>query len=89
MLKPINDWVLTKPLEKKEKITDSGILLVTKKQDAIKLVEIISFGPDANKNSLLKANQIVMVPSNTGIKVEKDNEVYEIAKEHNFLGVVE
>lgn len=89
MLKPTNDWIVTKPLPQKDKITDSGIVLVTKEQESTKLVEIISFGPGANKNSFLKAGDTVMVPLHTGIKVEYENESFELAKEENFLGVIE
>ena len=89
MLKPTNDWILTKPLPQKDKVTDSGIVLVTNQQEAVKLVEIISFGPAANKDSSLKAGDIIMVPTQTGIKVEHEDEVFEMAKEQNFLGVIE
>jgi len=89
MLKPTTDWILTKPLKQKDKVTDSGIVLVTKEPENVKLVEIISFGPGANKDSSLKAGDIVMVPSQTGLKVEHEDEVFEMAKEGNFLGVIE
>lgn len=89
MLKPTTDWILTKPVAQKEKVTDSGIVLVTKEEDSTKLVEIVSFGPGANKDSSLKAGDIVMVPTQTGYKVEFDGEAFEMAKEQNFLGVIE
>jgi len=89
MLKPTNEWILTKPIKQEEKITDSGILLVTKEEETIKYVEILSFGPEANKHSLLKAGDIVMVPTHTGLKTEHEDTEYEFAKEKNFLCVME
>ncbi len=88
MLKPTNDWIVTKPLPKKEKVTDMGLFLLNQ-EEPLKLVKIISFGPAANKNSILKAGDIVMVPTKTGISVEYKEETFEMAKEQNFLGVME
>ena len=89
MLKPTGEWILTKPLEKDEKVTQSGLVLVTKQQDAVKLVEIISFGPDANTDLFLSEGEVVMVPQHTGLKIEHEDEEYEMAKQENFLGVIE
>ena len=89
MLKPINEWILTKPVVEKENVTASGLVLIKKQEVATKLVEIISIGPEANKDGSLKAGDIVLVPSHTGIKIKQNNEDYEMAKEANFLGVVE
>jgi len=89
MLKPTNDWIVTKPLPKKEDKDSSIIMLNAFKVEPLKLVKIISFGPTANKSSTLKAGDIVMVPTKTGIAVEHEDDTFEMAKEQNFLGVME
>lgn len=89
MLKPTNDWIVTKPIVEKEKKTEAGILLVSKLNDPTKRVEIISFGPEANKDGSLKVGDVVLVPTKTGIKVEHENDVFEMTKEKNFLGIID
>ena len=91
MLKPTKDWVVTKPLpQKEETVTPSGLILIKDPTPpTTKLVEIISFGPAANKHSSLKAGDIVLVDARTGIATLHDGVTYEMAKEKNFLGVIE
>jgi co-chaperonin GroES (HSP10) len=88
MLKPTNDWVVTKVVEIEEK-NDNLIRLVTNDKDETKYVEILSFGPEANKYGDLKVGDIVMVPTKSGIKTRHEDVEYEMAKEKNFLGVYE
>lgn len=88
MLKPTNDWVVTKVVTFEEKCPGK-IHLVTSQVEDTKYVEIISFGPEANKYGDLKVGDIVMVPTKTGIKTKHDDVEYEMAKEKNFLGIYE
>jgi co-chaperonin GroES (HSP10) len=89
MLKPTRDWVLTKNTEdNKEKITASGLVLL-RAVNKHKIVEIVSFGPEANKSKTLKVGDRVLVPLESGVKATHENEEYEMAKEKNFLGIIE
>jgi co-chaperonin GroES (HSP10) len=89
MIKSTGDWVLTEVLEEKEKVTDSGIVVVGKQQKSTKVVKIVSFGPEANKESYLKKGDLVLVPANTGVIMKYEDTTYESHKEHSFLGVLE
>ena len=90
MLKPIGEWILTEAIEQAERTTPSGLVLpVTAAKEKTKLVRIISFGPESNPEGQLKTGDIVLVPSHTGLKVEHENKEYEMAKETNFLGVLD
>lgn len=85
-LKPTKDWILTQEVKEEEQ---EGLIKLVRKDEPTKKVRIISFGPGANKSNLLKEDDIVLVPVHTGLKHEADEEEFEFAKEHNFLGVVE
>ena len=88
MLRPTSDWILTKAVEVEERKIGL-IIVVSDKKDSTKYVELISFGPDANKSGQLHVGDIVLVPTVSGIKTKHEDVEYEMAKEQNFLGVYE
>lgn len=88
-LKPTKDWILTQVVEVEEKNDSPIIQLKNPKAETVKVVKIVSFGPDSNKSSLLKEGDRVMVLSHTGVKHKSGDDEFEFAKEHNFLGIVE
>ena len=88
MLKPTKDWIVTKPLEQKEKVTASGIILPGAKE-TVKLLKIVRMGPDANKSGELKVGDIVMADHRAGVKVKDGDEEFELTKESAFFGVME
>jgi co-chaperonin GroES (HSP10) len=89
MLKPTSDWVVTKVVKEEDTVTAGGLFLVRPLQQTTKCVEIISFGPEANKYGDLKVGDIVVTAVQMGIKTVHEDVEYELAKEKNFLGVVE
>lgn len=90
MLKPTKDWIVTKPIEVKDTETISGILIPNMYQaQGVKLVELVSFGPGVDAIEELKAGDVVMVPSTTGLPIDHEGTKYEMAKAENFLGMME
>jgi co-chaperonin GroES (HSP10) len=88
MIKPQSDWILTKVVDVVPRHVGL-IVIVSDKKDATKYVEIVSFGPEANKGKDLSVGDIVLVPTVSGIKTVHEDVEYEMAKEQNFLGIYE
>lgn len=89
MLKPQSDWVVTKQIKSPEQKPHTLVLVINPAKEQTKFVEIVSFGPEANKENYLKVGDIVIVPEVSGIKTKHEDVEYEMAKEKNFLAVWE
>jgi co-chaperonin GroES (HSP10) len=89
MIKPQKEWILTKIIKTEEKISSGGVILPSMYKDPVKYAQIISIGPEANPTDELKVGDIIICPLKTGLKIEYNNEEYELMKAQNFYGIVE
>ncbi len=93
-LRPLDDGVVIKPTEAKEK-TAGGIFLPDTAKEKPQTGKVIAVGPgrmlDNGKRSPMniKKNNEVIYPRYLGSDVEIDGEKYVILKERDILGIVE
>lgn len=93
-LRPLDDGVVIKQLEAKEK-TAGGIILPDAAKEKPQIGKVVAVGPgkmmDSGKLSKLtvKKNDQVIYPKYMGSDIEIDGEKYIICKESDLLGIVE
>ena len=93
-LRPLEDRVVIKQLEAKEK-TAGGIILPDTAKEKPQIGKIIAVGPgkildDGTKQEMsVKKNDEVIYAKYMGNEVEIDGEKYVIIKESDILGVIE
>jgi len=93
-LRPLEDRVVIKQLEAKEKTT-GGIILPDTAKEKPQIGKIIAVGPgkildDGTKQEMsVKKNDEVIYAKYMGNEVEIDGEKYVIIKESDILGVIE
>jgi len=93
-LKPLDDGVVIKQLEAKEK-TSGGIILPDTAKEKPQIGKVVATGPgklqDDGKHQKMnvKKNDKVIYAKYIGSDVEIDNEKYIILRESDILGIVE
>ena len=87
MLKPINDKVVIKYIEKNNH-TKSGIILTSQTNEDIQYAEIIEVGPGTDNIKIqVKKGQKVFVKKNTGYKINYEGEDFIIINHNDILSV--
>lgn len=93
-IKPLEDRILLKPLEAKEK-TKGGIVLPDTAKEKPKEGKVISVGPgkttEEGKNIPLfvKEGDRILFSSYAGTDIEVEGEEYLILREEDILGIIE
>lgn len=86
MLKPMDEWVVTRVVDIEEEKKGKVILLNPIKKE-YKFVQVMDIGPNGNPLDDFKVGDIIMVHTQTGLKVTHEEKDYELHKAKNFFGI--
>ena len=93
MLRPLEDRVIIKMMEKEE-TTKSGIILAGNAQEKSQVATVLEVGPGLEENGkrkemYVKKGDKVVINSYAGTNVKYEGEDYIIVKQSDILAVVE
>ena len=82
---PTKNRVVVKKLKEHERLTESGIILNSKKEKNSNQGNVISIGEEVTEVSV---NDLIVYPNNVGIKIELEGETYIILKQDDILAIM-
>ena len=82
---PTKNRVVVKKLKEHERLTESGIVLNSKKEKNSNQGNVISIGEEVTEVSV---NDLIVYPNNVGIKIELEGETYIILKQDDILAIM-
>lgn len=93
-IKPLFDYVLVRPLEKKEEVTPSGIVLPDTAKEKPQIGEVMAVGPGALNDEgktlpmMVKVGQKVLYKKWGGNEVKVDNEEWLLLEQKDIMAVI-